>query len=888
MKNNSKKKQFKVSFVLPVYNTEDYVAETIESIINQDIGFEENCELVIVDDGSTDRSGEICKKYKKKYPNNIQYIKQSNQGVASACNKGLSRVGGEYISFIGSDDRISLNMVGEVLRFFEKHYKEIDLVSTKTHFFGAKQGEHILSYKYTHDHVVDVDIEHQKILTTNGGIFFKKSVIYEVGKMKNNLRTNEDTEFTHRVLMLKKSYGILKKPTYYYRRRIEGNSLVNTEEKSGWWYKTPTETYMEFVRVGKTVSDNIPKYTQYLVMYFLQWHLRKDKFYITGNEFEKYKNDIKKVIKYIDDDVILSQRDLNIEYKIYALSLKYEHDIKNEIEYNSNGLAYFNNLRLMRSKKQTARIEFVYIEQENLVIEGWYGGFRPDQLNARVVCRGIEYKLKPTQRPFSSSYSLGEEIYKKNSFIVKIPLNKIGKIKFYTQNKNLMNLAHWQFSRLTDLPDSYRVLDGYILRPGAGTVSVSRYSVKRHVKSELKYIINTLFKHKKYSLVLYRLAYYLIKLIMSSTKKETWVISDRPYTAGDNGTYLWNYTQTLKNNNTNIYFALNKKAKMYRSLKKYGKIINYGGTIFNITMLFADKRISSMFDQYVINPFGEDAEYMRDLFKFDFIYISHGIASADLSRQLGRQRVNATLMTTGAENETKMFTRNKKFNYMSSQIVTTGMPRFDNLKSYKKEKTIILMPSWRYSLSLILKPTQGIGDYNEAFKSSEYFFFYNRLINDDRIKQVLKDKKYKLKFYIHPNFSSNWIDFNKNEFVEIMRPPHDYVKSMSEASLMITDYSGVQYDFAYMKRPIIYTQYDSEEFHNNHYYEKDKFDYNKHAFGVVAYDYEQAIDEIVKSINNDCKMPIKYQKRVDKFFYKIDKNNSKRVYEAILNSPNNA
>ena len=77
--------KYKFSIVTAVYNVEDYVAETIESIIKQDIGFE-NIQLILVDDGSPDGSGAICDEYAKKYPDNITVVHKENGGVSSARN----------------------------------------------------------------------------------------------------------------------------------------------------------------------------------------------------------------------------------------------------------------------------------------------------------------------------------------------------------------------------------------------------------------------------------------------------------------------------------------------------------------------------------------------------------------------------------------------------------------------------------------------------------------------------------------------------------------------------------------------------------------------------------------------------------------------------------
>ena len=80
--------KFKISVIVPVFNVEKYLSQTITSVINQTIGFE-NIQLILVNDGSVDNSEEIILKYKIEYPDNILYIKKENGGVSAARNKGL-------------------------------------------------------------------------------------------------------------------------------------------------------------------------------------------------------------------------------------------------------------------------------------------------------------------------------------------------------------------------------------------------------------------------------------------------------------------------------------------------------------------------------------------------------------------------------------------------------------------------------------------------------------------------------------------------------------------------------------------------------------------------------------------------------------------------------
>lgn len=95
---------FEFSIVMPVYNVEEYLRESIDSVINQSIGFSDNIQLILINDGSPDNADEICLEYKGKFPDNIIYINKENEGVSVARNIGLDEAKGKYINFLDSDD----------------------------------------------------------------------------------------------------------------------------------------------------------------------------------------------------------------------------------------------------------------------------------------------------------------------------------------------------------------------------------------------------------------------------------------------------------------------------------------------------------------------------------------------------------------------------------------------------------------------------------------------------------------------------------------------------------------------------------------------------------------------------------------------------------------
>ena len=101
----------KLSIVVPVYNAQEVLAHTIDSLLSQNWT---DIELILVNDGSTDRSGEICRNYAEKEPR-IRLVEQENAGVSAARNAGIRAASGDYITFVDADDAVLPEMYTEML-----------------------------------------------------------------------------------------------------------------------------------------------------------------------------------------------------------------------------------------------------------------------------------------------------------------------------------------------------------------------------------------------------------------------------------------------------------------------------------------------------------------------------------------------------------------------------------------------------------------------------------------------------------------------------------------------------------------------------------------------------------------------------------------------------
>lgn len=112
----------KVSIIVPVYNVENYLAKCLDSLIVQSL---DDIEILVVNDGSKDRSEEIIQQYAQKYPEKIKAFSKKNGGLSDARNFGIAHASGDYIGFVDSDDYVTNTMFEEMFSLAEKHQAKI-------------------------------------------------------------------------------------------------------------------------------------------------------------------------------------------------------------------------------------------------------------------------------------------------------------------------------------------------------------------------------------------------------------------------------------------------------------------------------------------------------------------------------------------------------------------------------------------------------------------------------------------------------------------------------------------------------------------------------------------------------------------------------------------
>ncbi len=356
---------FIFSVLMPIYNVEKYLAESIDSLINQSIGFEENIELVIVDDGSPDNSKEIALKYQEKYPNNIKVFSKSNGGQASAFNFGLKHLNGKYVSFLDSDDRISSNAFEEAYHFLEKYEDEVDIVSIPMVYFENRTGPHILNYKFDSTRVIDLNKEPYTPQLSLASSFVKKEAL-EGFEFDTLLPHGYDALVLNKILLDKKKLGVMDSCTYFYRRRENNTSMINVAHHKKEYYNYLLKNlYINLIDYSKEKEGHVPQFIQYMMAYNLQWFDKVSDFpdFLTKDEINDFWEIFYEILSYINEDVIkdsrIIKRNFIRDFLIYLKNKKEFHidtvDNQSEIylksgEYTINNLhnhrIYVDNIRL--------------------------------------------------------------------------------------------------------------------------------------------------------------------------------------------------------------------------------------------------------------------------------------------------------------------------------------------------------------------------------------------------------------------------------------------------------------------------------------------------------------------------------------------------------------
>ena len=876
------KEEFAFSVVIPVYNTGDYLRQTLDSVIGQTVGFEDNVQLILINDGSTDASGVICEEYRDRHPRNIVYVNQTNAGVSAARNEGIRHVKGKYVNFFDSDDLWTADAFKGVDDFISKN-PAVGILALPVKFIEAKTGEHPLNYKFTGERVVDIAKEPWNILSCVSNTFIRRDLL-EGLSFDPALKSGEDALFSLQCVLRSGSYGLVCRPNSYYcyRKRETGNSATNCNmRRRDYFYATLDKLYDGVINDSIKKHNTVHPYIQYLLLYEMSYRIRavQENTCLSDEEWAAYSRRLQSYLKYIDNAVIIGSRFWWPDQKLHALYCKYGERMPQWFSPTKDGVRFGRVYNVATKLNLSALLKVFDVDKGRLTIAGSYSGYYQYIGNVEFLLNGKRVTPEIETLPAANVGFLGENSKPRQMFKIELPADGFNRFSMRISHTGgaciSLRLLTSETSHFSSPNNRSYIAEGNAYYHRLYDIVRGRMWGRQRIKN----LLCRMRWNWRDGKLKYEICRFVVLALKLFKRKEVWIFSDRFDKADDNGEFLFRYVLSQKNSKIDAYYMINRSTSDFKRISQYGNVLDPRSYRYRVKFLLADKIISSQFDTVLSNPFLLDGGRICDLFRHKFVFLAHGIHKDDISGLLNMATRPVSLLTTTVESEYNAI-RKGKFLYDERHVKLTGMPRYDFLEN-KAEKLVVIMPTWRRSLSGVIDPKTRERGYNPSFKDSSYFAFWQRLLEDERVCSKMRELGYRGLFVIHPCHLANAIDFKGNDVFSIHEGFADYTKLKAEASLMVTDYSSAVFEYSYLKKPIVYAQADHDEFYGHHTYVPGFFDYSRDGFGPVTGSYEETVTTIVNYLESGCKMEGQYCDRVDKFFTFRDRENCRRVYDAI-------
>lgn len=876
---------YKVSIIIPIYNSEEFIGNTLNSLVNQ-IYDMDAMEVLMIDDGSTDRSAEICKKYEQKYSNFKLYQKE-NGGVSKARNYGIRHAHGKYIMYLDADDTYTSETVKNVVSFFDKHYDEVDVVTFSLVRYMLPKNEKIPAHmRYTILRDTGIyDLNDEKniyvVQTTmnicvknrlENNIFFDESMI-----------SAEDQKYITTNLLDKMKIGYCREASYNYYKHSGSATSDKLYPQIAF---DPEIKYYEWL-FSLFETGKIPKYIQAIVFYNMIWKNSSNLLYpwhLEGKEYEEQYSRIVNLLNKIDADVIYSHPTLNNFHKQYFLCLKENNPVYPFISKrgvflidsdNSNVTYYCKKIEIVVKRVRVYNNQFVFLGHIKSPLFNYLD-------KPKVVVYENGKRVNKEIDLFLSSFSYYKCKTKTNNFwafYYTTPIDEEKTIEFFVDIDDMECITKLKGAPRTPFYDDFR--NTYVIANSKISLKDNKLYLSPLNDKEFweeRAIIDNGYR-KQTRIFNHRIS------CKKYAKRRIWLYSDCYTVDFDNGYYQF-LNDWKKDDGVERYYVVTKNYDVIRKQfapEMFEHLVSFGSTQHKDLYLSAEKIITSYSEHDCINPFGEEDEEIDylDLINYEVIYLQHGILHAKLPWYYSSESRMVDKVVISSPFEKENFMNN--YGWRADQLIECGMPRYDFIDQNSMPKNrIIFAPSWRSYLigSLSVENTKLQRDtYTEKLKSSNYYKNITAFINNPRLHKLLEDNDLYLDVKLHPNF---YEPYRKTVSIESDRINITNNKvNLSDYKMFLTDFSSFVFDYACLNRPIHYFVPDYIEFISgmNHYRELD-LPYEK-AFGTLSKKPEDAVDAIERAIKNNFEVEEPFKERMENFYYPLD-NCCERLYDYLM------
>ena len=852
--------KYRATVIIPIYNRGHMVNVAFDSLLKQNIRFE-NIQVLIVNDGSTDDSFNVCRKLAEPYTN-VFVIDKPNGGVSSARNCGLKHAEGKYIFFLDDDDMLSPETIRNVCNFYDTCYDEVDLVTYPiSNLFNdvIKKSRHF-RYRYLKQSgVYDLNDVPAAVQTTINVCIrnkFANNVMFD-----ESLSYMEDQAFNNKVLSQKLKIGFCTEGEYIYKRHE--NSAVTLSSN-------PIKSFEGFISYFEELFskyDVVPKYYQCCLLHNLTYRMKDNILFPYHYDEEKYARAMDRIsglMEKIDEVTLFKEFPVDAFYKVYFHTFKKNKKAVIEFTPEMQTLSVDGEVLLSRENVMFVTNRFYFDGQKSRFIGYLRTPFFmfADKPKLFVNYEDGRKEELPLYESSFSYYYCEHKCAKNWSFDFSVECDKTTDFWFTVEVGGCVYPCKCEFNTKF-VARSNR--PGFIALKNNTRIQLFRdvFRVRKMSSKEYKFRDFKRMVHLALVSPAIGLSFFRVKMLK---KKRIWLYNDNLYTVKDNGYYQFKH-DFCKKDGIERYFILDGDPKRMEGLfteEELKYVVPFGSPKHELLYLACEKIITAFCEYSSFCPISRKKERLFfDLINSEVIYLQHGILHATTPTKYSRDRVMVDKVVVSSHFEVENFTKN--YGYPESDLIPSGMPRYDYTDITKEpQNKILYAPSWRDKLiGKYIHRERKL--YDSILTNSNYYKGIVAFLTNPKLLEALEKNNIVLEFKPHPNFRGYAHLFD--EFLSkriVLAEPN---VQLEDYKLFITDFSSFNFDFLYQGRQLLYFVPDLDEFKCGAvtFYRDLDIPFEE-AFGDYAFDAETAAELTVKRIECGFETDEKYKEKIDGFF----------------------
>lgn len=380
-------------------------------------------------------------------------------------------------------------------------------------------------------------------------------------------------------------------------------------------------------------------------------------------------------------------------------------------------------------------------------------------------------------------------------------------------------------------------------------------------------------RYIRYAGMLFRYALALLIGIFARhtpAYRDLWLFAERGYDAQDNAFFLFQFVRQ-KHPEIHAAYLIGRECPDYGNIIRLGKAIEPGSFSHYLAFACAKVKISTHIMGYSPHMYLFTKLDSHRLVPGRKVFLQHGILFNHIpTLYYPRIRVDLFVCSAGREYQAIL----DHYGHPQGVVQPLGLCRYDHLfREHTEKRQILILPTWRAALRDCSR---------EAFQASAYFHFFNSLLHHPQMAELLEQYHYTLLVQLHPEMQRFAACFSSvHPRIKIQATNTQNVQQLLlESKLLITDYSSIFFDFAYLGKPLAYYAFDEAYFFATHY-QRGYFDLEEDGFGPVCRHPDEVLQFIKERLADNMRVPALYRARAKGFFPPRRTDHCSRTVSAI-------